>query len=122
MIGPPFVIGITPLGQTAPRLVAALCRAGALGVLDAGDAGRDATAIQQAVVATALAVRQGFGVCFPDADALDPAALPSNVVAILLSKPSVLKALPHQRVFVQVTSELEAAEAVKAGAFGLIAK
>ncbi|MEU6081379.1 SDR family oxidoreductase [Streptomyces sp. NPDC047108] len=118
------VLGISPFGEPDPRVVAAVCRAGGLGILDLGDGGRrarEALASVREWVPGPFGVRMAAG-CTPSArDLLDGGA----VHTVLLGAgaplaPSTLAAA--HRVLVEVTDRDEAAAAVGAGAHGLVAR
>jgi acyl transferase domain-containing protein/NAD(P)H-dependent flavin oxidoreductase YrpB (nitropropane dioxygenase family)/NAD(P)-dependent dehydrogenase (short-subunit alcohol dehydrogenase family) len=121
------VLGVTPLETPAPRLVAALGRAGALAILDLG---RDAAAATAALSAVEreTSFRGTYGVRFPDGadDVVPPAALPARAQVVLVSAggdlaPRVAR-FTGRTVVVEATSVAEARAAVTAGARGVIAK
>jgi 3-oxoacyl-(acyl-carrier-protein) synthase/NAD(P)H-dependent flavin oxidoreductase YrpB (nitropropane dioxygenase family) len=113
-----FFVGICPFERPDPRLVAALCRAGALGVLDLG---RDASVAREALAELARAVRS-FGVRIPDGVEVDPATLPRGAEVVVLDASHEVGRFRPRRVLVQVTSVEAARAAVAAGADGLIAR
>ncbi|WP_086827521.1 type I polyketide synthase [Allokutzneria sp. NRRL B-24872] len=116
-----LIIGVTPFGEPNARLVAALCRAGALGVLDLGRGDRHA---RHALDLTARWAQGTFGVRVAPGCALRPQDLPADRVDTVVlaegSTWSVAEAGP--RVLVEVTSPEQARAAVAAGAHGLIAR
>ncbi|MBL7549255.1 SDR family oxidoreductase [Frankia sp. AgB1.9] len=124
------VIGVSPLGEPDPRLVAAISGAGALGVLDLG---ADPANVAPALRRTARLTRSPFGVRVSHLDAVDPDELArhrADVDTVLLAGATlargaarrILDALPDARVLAEVTSAAEAALAVAAGADGLLAR
>jgi acyl transferase domain-containing protein/NAD(P)H-dependent flavin oxidoreductase YrpB (nitropropane dioxygenase family)/NADP-dependent 3-hydroxy acid dehydrogenase YdfG len=110
-----FIIGISPFEHPDPALIAAICRAGALGILDLG---RDPARARAALAELARRAPR-FGVRIPDGSAID---LPSGVTTVVV--PAGAPILPGRtwRVLVQVTSIDEARAAMAAGADGLIAR
>jgi acyl transferase domain-containing protein/NAD(P)H-dependent flavin oxidoreductase YrpB (nitropropane dioxygenase family)/NADP-dependent 3-hydroxy acid dehydrogenase YdfG len=120
----PRVVALTPFERPDPGLVAALSRAGALGVLDLG---RDPSLARAALHEAARACPRGFGVRVPDGAELDLGALPGAVRAVVLGAPDVAPGLAEEvdrpfAVLVQVTSIDEAREALARGADGLVVK
>src|SRR5262249_29000996 len=111
----PFVIGISPFEHPDPALIAAICRAGALGVLDLG---RDPARAREALAETARRAPR-FGVRIPDGRSVD---LPRGVTTVVL--PAGAPILPGRpwRTLVQVASIDEARAALAQGAHGLIAR
>ncbi|MCM3921605.1 nitronate monooxygenase, partial [Frankia sp. AiPs1] len=82
-----LVLGVSPLGEPDPRLVAALCHAGAWGVLDLG---RDPVAALAALHTTARLVTGRFGIrlAYPDLVAPgDLAAFADRIGLVLLPAP-----------------------------------
>ncbi|WNV86240.1 SDR family NAD(P)-dependent oxidoreductase [Umezawaea sp. Da 62-37] len=123
---PESVLGITPFGEPNARLVAALCAAGALGVLDLGAGDRRAR--EELERATGW-ISGGFGVRFGAACAMDSAALPAGVTTavydgrlVATGEVAVAAARGGLRILVEVTGLAEAEAAVAAGADGLIAR
>ena len=114
------VIGFCPLGEQNPRLVAAVSRAGGLGVLDLGSGDRTA----RLALATALRWAGGpigvrvSGGCAVPLDEL------RDVHTIVVTGDASWRGvdLAGQRVLVEVVSIAEAVRAVEAGADGLIAR
>jgi acyl transferase domain-containing protein/NAD(P)H-dependent flavin oxidoreductase YrpB (nitropropane dioxygenase family)/NADP-dependent 3-hydroxy acid dehydrogenase YdfG/acyl carrier protein len=100
-------------------LAAALCRAGALGVLDLG---RDPDAARAALDELRHAVPAGFGVRIPDGVELEPAALPDSATVVVLPAGEPIEPWRPRTVLVQATSLEEARGAAAAGADGVIAK
>jgi acyl transferase domain-containing protein/NAD(P)H-dependent flavin oxidoreductase YrpB (nitropropane dioxygenase family)/NAD(P)-dependent dehydrogenase (short-subunit alcohol dehydrogenase family) len=124
-VGPRFnrqlVIGITPFNQPNPQLVAAIERAGGLGVLDLGrDLGRARTALQQAM----RWAPGSFGVRISGGCSFDLADLPERVDTIVAGQgaPWFPEAAASRMVIAEVCSLSEARSALEAGAFGLIAR
>jgi hypothetical protein len=116
--GVPRILGVSPLERPDPGLVAAVCRAGGLGVLDLGrDAARGARALAQ----LARAVR-AFGVRIPEGCELGEGDLPPQVTVVIASGAAQVPRFLSRAVLAQVTSEAEAREAIAAGAHGLVAK
>ncbi|HEX3782553.1 MAG TPA: SDR family oxidoreductase [Pseudonocardiaceae bacterium] len=123
---PELVIGCCPFGQPNPRLVAAVTKAGGLGVLDlgAGDR-RSRQALSQALrwAAGPIALRVSAHCALTAAEF---AALPGvdSVPTIILAAdaPFSPDELPGRRVLAEVTSLAEALRALAAGAAGLIAR
>ncbi len=113
------IIGLTPLERPDAGLVAALCDAGALGVLDLG---HDPIAASRALAVLARRVTRGFGVRIPETIAIDANALPEQVSIVITADPAHVARFAPRRVLVQVTSLDEARAAIAAGAAGLIAK
>ncbi|WP_229322028.1 type I polyketide synthase [Streptomyces sp. UNOC14_S4] len=120
------ILGVSPFGEPDPRLVAAVCRAGGLGVLDLGRGRR------RAASAALRLVRQWvpgpFGVRVGAGCALGPDDLAADggVHTVLLSTdaepaPGDLADGLH-RVLVEVTDREAALAAVRAGAHGLVAR
>jgi NAD(P)H-dependent flavin oxidoreductase YrpB (nitropropane dioxygenase family) len=113
------IIGITPFEHVDAGLVAAVCRAGALGVLDLGCRPEAASA------ALAKLARQGvkdFGVRVGEGVEVLPQPLPEGVRTVVVGAGADLGRWRPRSVLVQVTSIEEAREAARAGADGLIAK
>src|SRR6266536_5380732 len=84
-----LVLGVSPCERPNARIVAAVCRAGGLGVLDLGRGDRWAA---QALEAAADSVRDGFAVRVPAGCVLRPADLermaPGRVDTVLLAADS----------------------------------
>ncbi len=112
-------LGLSPFLIPDDRLTIALCRAGALGVLELG---RDPAAARAALSTVARQVPAGFGVRVTSGTAVEPASLPREVRVVVL--PADVPAAPWagRERLVQVTSIEEARAAIEAGADGLIAK
>ncbi|OHV58736.1 polyketide synthase [Pseudofrankia sp. BMG5.36] len=128
------VVGISPLGQPDARLVAAVCEAGALGLLDLGHDPAEAAA---ALLLTARLTNRAFGIRISRPDAVDTAALTrcqEQIDTLVLSGEALaaspdrtaLAALltngPGVRILAEVTCSTEARNAVAAGADGLLAR
>jgi len=114
------VLGITPFERPDPALVVALCRAGALGVLDLG---RDAGVARRALTALAsLEASAEFGLRVTAEAEIAPGDCPPGARVIVLDAGADVARWRPRMVLVQVTSVEEARAAVSAGADGLIAK
>ncbi len=116
------VLGITPFHRPDPRLVAALVRCGATGILDLG---RETAAARAALAETARLSPGPFGVRLAADHLLDPGELPESVDTVVL--PASVAIGPHKtaaarRIIIQVTSLDEARAARDAGADALIVK
>src|SRR5262249_5930595 len=98
------IVAVSPLERPGPRLVAALCEAGALGVLDLG---RDAAVRARSLAAIARRVRGEFGVRVPDGETIDPAALPNAARVVICGAADVAR-FAGRIVLAQVTSLAEA--------------
>ncbi|MDT3399140.1 beta-ketoacyl synthase N-terminal-like domain-containing protein, partial [Streptomyces sp. B1866] len=121
---PTVVIGLTPLGRPDPRLAAAVCQAGALGVLDLGTGDRGA---REALALVHRWVPGRFGVRVAEGCALTPADLPAedgpHTVVLAAGAPwQVADLAEDHHVLVEVGSPEEAARAAADGAHGLIAR
>ncbi|MCB9562278.1 MAG: nitronate monooxygenase, partial [Kofleriaceae bacterium] len=117
--GRPWIIGLSPLERPDAALVAALCDAGALGVVDLG---RDRDAAAHALAVLTRRLPGGFGVRIPDGVAFAADELPAQVDVVIVGAGADVAAYRPRTVLVQVTSLAEARAAVAAGADGLIAK
>ncbi|NKI42682.1 type I polyketide synthase [Streptomyces physcomitrii] len=115
------VIAVNPLHRPSPRLTAAACRAGALGVLELPDGpDRRAAAL---LARTADWCAGPFGVRIRPGTPLTGAELPARAETVLLADPARSPAeFPGRRVLAEVVSPAEAAEAVRAGAAGLLVR
>jgi len=122
------VIGITPFAAPDPGLAAALCAAGALGVLDLGSGDRSA---REALTRLAAEVRGPYGVRVAPGCSLTPADLsagagapPDTIVLATAQVPGwdAGRLRGAHRVLVEVTDLAEAVDAVGAGADGVIAR
>jgi acyl transferase domain-containing protein/NAD(P)H-dependent flavin oxidoreductase YrpB (nitropropane dioxygenase family)/acyl carrier protein len=111
-----FFVGISPFERPDVGLCAALCRAGALGVLDLG---RDASAARASLAELARAART-FAVRIPDG--VDAPELPPGARVVVLPEGRDPAPFRPRRVLAQVTSIEAARAAAAAGADGLIAK
>ena len=114
-----LVVGITPFEEPNARLVVALARAGATGVLDLG---RDAGWARAALADVCRWWTGGFGVRVPAGCPLSPADLPERVDVVVHGSGSRWRCAPGWRALVEVTSVAQAHAAVRAGAYGVIAK
>ncbi|MDT7595425.1 MAG: hypothetical protein QOJ06_971, partial [Pseudonocardiales bacterium] len=114
-----LVVGITPFEEPNAALAVALARAGAVGVLNLGrDVGR-----ARAVLADVCRWWGGaFGVRVPAECPLQPIDLPDQVDLVVLGPNSPWPFASGRRTLVEVVSLAEAQAAVRAGAYGLIAK
>ncbi len=117
------LLGLTPFEEPDPALCVALCRAGALGILDLG---RDARLARSALAALAAQVPGEFGVRVPEGVSLDALDLPASVGAFLAATPGQVAPLVARAagrpVLAQVVTVAEAREARAAGAAALVAK
>ncbi|MGW7753915.1 SDR family NAD(P)-dependent oxidoreductase [Streptomyces violaceusniger] len=113
------VLAVNPLHRPSPRLTAAAGRAGALGVLELPERRRDAI---EALRRTARwSGGRPFGVRVRSGCPLGVADLPEGATTVLLADPARTAAdFPGRRVLVEVTSLAGAADAVHAGAAGLL--
>ncbi|KZM71905.1 type I polyketide synthase [Nocardia terpenica] len=119
------VIGISPFGEPNARLVAAICAAGGLGVLDLGTGDRRA---RQELARAGRWPPGPFGVRLGGSCALDPVELAgegADISTVVLDadarwRPAELRS--RFRVLVEVTSSEEALRAVRDGAHGLVAR
>lgn len=114
-----LVVAVNPVHHPAPRLTAAVARAGALGVLElpTGDARAAADVLDRAARWTTgrFGVRVRPGCVVPD--------LPDAVDTVLLADPARSAAeFPGRRVLVEVVDLAEARAAVAAGAAGLVVR
>ena len=115
----PLVVGVTPFGFPNPRLVIALCRAGALGVLDVG------SDVPLACASLAEIGRRSsgeFGIRIPARSAFSPDLAPERASTVVLESVQDLPRWRHKQVWIEVTSLDEARAALDAGATGVIAK
>ncbi|UQA91922.1 type I polyketide synthase [Streptomyces halobius] len=118
------VLGISPFGEPAPRLVAAVCRAGGLGVLDLGSGNRparEALSLLRQWAPGPFGVRVGGGCALTPSDLADG----GGVHTVLLAADAPLGPGDFgaaQRVLVEVTCLEEARSAARAGAYGLVAR
>ncbi|MFD7872608.1 SDR family NAD(P)-dependent oxidoreductase [Streptomyces sp. NPDC059766] len=123
-----MIIGITPFGEPDAGLAAAVCRAGGLGVLDLGDGdrrSRDALGRLRRLAPGPFGVRIGARCRLDPAD-LEPgsegAGRPDTVVLAVDAPWRAEDVAAGHRVLVEVTDLDEARAAVRAGAYGLIAR
>jgi acyl transferase domain-containing protein/NAD(P)H-dependent flavin oxidoreductase YrpB (nitropropane dioxygenase family)/NAD(P)-dependent dehydrogenase (short-subunit alcohol dehydrogenase family)/acyl carrier protein len=114
-----LVVGITPFEEPNAALAVALARAGAVGVLNLGlDAGR-----ARAALADVCRWWDGaFGVRVPPECPLGPVDLPEQVDMVVHGPGSPWSIASGRRAVVEVVSVAQARAAVRAGAYGLIAK
>ncbi|MGH3534186.1 MAG: beta-ketoacyl synthase N-terminal-like domain-containing protein, partial [Pseudonocardiaceae bacterium] len=114
-----LVVGITPFEEPNAALVVALARAGAVSVLNLGqDAGRARAALADVCRWWGGA----FGVRVPPECPLGPADLPEQVDMVVHGLGSPWPIASGRRAVVEVVSVAQARAAVRAGAYGLIAK
>jgi acyl transferase domain-containing protein/NAD(P)H-dependent flavin oxidoreductase YrpB (nitropropane dioxygenase family) len=118
------IVGLSPFEHPDVGLVAALARAGALGVLDLG---HDATAADAALKEARRRVRQPFGVRFPEGFDASLVALPPLATVVVVPASNLPAARAHtasgdRTLLVQVHDVAEARAAIAAGAHGLIVK
>ena len=118
------VLGVTPFGWQAPRLVVAVERAGGLGVLDLGrDRGRALASLAE----VARWWQGSFGVRLPAGCPVRSHELPVGVDTVVIDSP-VLADLqseyrrPGRRMLAEVVDAHEAHMAVRLGVDGLIAR
>ncbi|MBL7495262.1 SDR family oxidoreductase [Frankia sp. CN7] len=128
------IIAVSPFGRPDPRLVAAACAAGALGVLDLG---HEPAAATRGLQLTARLVTSAFGARITRPDLVDPGTLArchGKIDTLVLAGEALagagagggldglLAAVPGACVLAEVTSLDEARAAVAAGADGLLAR
>ncbi|MBO0654662.1 SDR family oxidoreductase [Streptomyces triculaminicus] len=119
------VIGVSPFGESDPRLVAAVRRAGGLGVLDLGGGGRRA---REALSLARRWTGGTFGVRVAEDCALHPDELHDRHAPgphTVLLAPGVTRPADWARgvtVLAEVRSRAEARAAVRAGAAGIVAR
>ncbi|MFB9908674.1 SDR family NAD(P)-dependent oxidoreductase [Allokutzneria oryzae] len=123
-VGRELIIGVSPFGEPNARLVAALCRAGAIGVLDLGPGDRRA---RRALDLATRWTPGTFGVRVAPGCVLRPRDLPTRVDTVVLGvgspwSPAEAAFAEGVRVLAEVTSPEQARAAVAAGAHGLIAR
>jgi acyl transferase domain-containing protein/NAD(P)H-dependent flavin oxidoreductase YrpB (nitropropane dioxygenase family)/NAD(P)-dependent dehydrogenase (short-subunit alcohol dehydrogenase family) len=114
-----LVVGITPFEEPNAALAVALARAGAVGVLSLG---RDAERARAALADVCRWWGGTFGVRVPPGCALRPADLPEQVDMVVHGPGTPWPIAAGRRTLVEVVSLAEAQAAVRAGAYGLIAK
>ena len=114
-----LVVGITPFEEPNAALAVALARAGAVGVLNLG---RDAGRARAALADVCRWWEGAFGVRVPTECSLRPIDLPEQVDLVVLGPSSPWPFASGRRTLVEVVSLAEAQAAVRAGAYGLIAK
>ncbi|MEV5281430.1 SDR family NAD(P)-dependent oxidoreductase [Streptomyces sp. NPDC051993] len=124
---PELVIGLSPLGLPDPRPVAAVCRAGGLGVLDlgAGDRrAREALGRVRRWTAGAFAVRVGPSCALtPEEVAEECGGTLPRVVLLAADADWKARQLTSEcRVLVEVGDREEARRAAADGAYGLVAR
>ncbi|MEU7041740.1 SDR family NAD(P)-dependent oxidoreductase [Streptomyces varsoviensis] len=114
---------VNPVHRPSPRLTAAACAAGALGVLELP---ADAPALAAELLARTdlwSPSRRPFGVRVRPNCPVSAADLPDRAEFVLLADPARRPdELPGRRVLAEVTDLAEAVRAVEAGAWGLIAR
>ncbi len=114
-----LVVGITPFEEPNAALAVALAHAGAVGVLNLG---RDAGRARSALADVCRWWGGAFGVRVPAECPLRPIDLPEQVDLVVLGPSSLWPFASGRRTWVEVVSLAEARAAVRAGAYGLIAK
>ncbi len=111
-----LIIGVTPGARPDGRLVVALCRAGALGVLDAG---RDPSRARAEMALVSDRHGGSFGVRLGARAGLGPDDLPRAVDTVIVADAEVSLVGPHRlagrRVLAEVTTLAEARSALAAG-------
>ncbi len=113
------ILGLSPFEQPDGRLVLALCRADALGVLDLG---RDPARGRKALALVAREAPGGFGVRIPEQTPWAAADLPVGAQVVVLPAGAPIERFRPRAVLVQVSSLEQALSAADAGADGLIVK
>ena len=116
-----LIIGVTPFELPNARLAAALCRAGALGVLDLG---RDSVRARTAFAQMSDWTKKSWGVRVPAGCPLGPHEIPARATTVVLPFGSAWspKQLAGRRVLIEVNDPGEAQRALGRGADGLIAR
>ncbi|MFE3183435.1 SDR family NAD(P)-dependent oxidoreductase [Streptomyces violascens] len=122
-----LVIGLSPLGLPDPRPVAAVRRAGGLGVLDLGVGdrlAREALARVRRWTAGEFAVRVGPSCALTPQDVAEECggSLPSVVLLAADAEWKIRQLADECRVLVEVGSRGEAHRAAADGAYGLVAR
>ncbi|WP_413777694.1 SDR family NAD(P)-dependent oxidoreductase [Streptomyces sp. AM8-1-1] len=116
-----LVVLVSPFEEPRPRMVAAAERAGALGILDLG---RD----RDRALAAMAGLSGRYGVRIPSGCPLAPDDLPAAVDTVLLTEPhwrggtGAWSDGGRRRVWAEAVSPAEAADAVLAGADGIVAR
>ena len=115
------IIGVTPGARPDGRLVVGLCRAGAVGVLDAG---HDPQRARREMALVAARHDGAFGVRLGAESGLAATDLPGAVDTVIATSTELVAAHrgAGRRVLAEVTSLAEARDALAAGADGLVAK
>jgi len=113
------IIGITPFEFSDPNVVAAVCRAGALGVLDVG---RDRSAMRAAFDRLAQKRIVRFGVRVSSLAGVSGVDLPEAAQVVITDVNGLACDWGGRELLVQVTSLAQARSAIARGAAGLIAK
>ncbi|MBN1656095.1 MAG: SDR family NAD(P)-dependent oxidoreductase [Deltaproteobacteria bacterium] len=114
-----LILCISPLGFPDPNLIEAVCRVGALGILDLGD---DSEKAKHALHVLSERYSGDFGALLSEETLA--VSLPQQVRAVVIPKPSDLTSYRAEgrKVFVQVCSLQEARAAESYGSDGLIVK
>jgi acyl transferase domain-containing protein/NAD(P)H-dependent flavin oxidoreductase YrpB (nitropropane dioxygenase family) len=118
-----LIIGLSPLGEPSARVVASVCRAGGLGVLDLGRGharSREALQLAERWSPEPIGVRVSA-----ELRGLGPEDLPDGVETVVLGANSpwrLADLTADYRVLVEITSREEAVQAAHDGAHGLIAR
>ncbi|MEU1308101.1 SDR family oxidoreductase [Streptomyces cinnamoneus] len=121
------VIGVSPFGEADPRLVAAVRRAGGLGVLDLGDGGRhvrEALSLARRWTGGAFGVRIAEDCALPPDELHDRHAPGPHTVLLApgVSRPADWARVRDVTVLAEVRSRAEARAAVRAGTAGIVAR
>ncbi|MEV4744256.1 SDR family oxidoreductase [Streptomyces sp. NPDC049555] len=121
----PTVIGVSPFGEADPRLVAAVHRAGGLGVLDLGDGGpraREALVLARRWTGGAFGVRLAEGCALRPDELHDRHAPGPHTVLLAPGAGRPADCGEDVTVLAEVRSRAEAHAAVRAGAAGVVAR
>jgi len=117
-----LVIGVSPFERPDARLVASVCRAGGIGVLDLGAGDRHT---REALEQTGRWAPGPFGVRVTTGCALGPTDLPAEVDTVLLGARSPwppADLIQRYRVLAEVTDVEGAQRAARQGVHGLVAR
>ncbi|MEU2718533.1 nitronate monooxygenase [Streptomyces sp. NPDC007205] len=126
-----MIIGITPFGEPDARLASAVSRAGGLGVLDLGTGdqnAREALAHMRHLAPRPFGVRVGARCRLSPEEivagktGMEGGAEPHAVILGIGSPWQVGDVAAHFKVLVEVADLEQALEAVRAGAYGLVAR
>ncbi|MFI9270968.1 SDR family NAD(P)-dependent oxidoreductase [Kitasatospora sp. NPDC052896] len=120
-----IVIGITPFQQPDAALAEAVCRAGALGVLDLGTGDRgsreELTRLRESTPGR-FGVRLGPNCRITPEELRDPAGPHTLLLAPDAADRDLAALAPRHRLLIEVTDLQQAVAAVRAGAHGLVAR